>query len=183
MIIGISGGVKEFRPADRAIAHECGRVLASIPEVTNLVYGSCPGMAHEVVLGYVHASTGAVERVIGFSPWSSADRHVGENYPLHAAVKTTFTGLGMGRNSKIVENCQVLLAVGGQLGTLDEMVTGAIYGRYVIGLESQSTLRFVDAIQWLKPEASPLVRRISRPSEIPDVLAHLDLETVPTISW
>ncbi len=183
MIVGISGGVKNNHRTDLEVARECGRVLAGIPEVANLVYGSCPGMAHEVVLGYVHASTGVAEQVVGFSPWSTHDRHVRENYPLHPAVRTTFTGLGMGRNSMIVESAQILLAVGGQLGTLDEMVTAAIYGRYVITRECETADAFNAAIALLKPEATGLVRRFRRPVEIPDILEHLDIETVPTLSW
>lgn len=184
MNIGISGGVKNCQPASLEVARECGRVLAGIPEVTNLVYGSCPGMAHEVVLGYLEASTrDSMDRVIGYSPWSSADRHRREGYPLHPAVKTTFTGLGMGRNARIVEDCRVLLAVGGQLGTLDEMVTAAIYGRYVLARECASTDAFVVALTLLKPEATDFIRRFRRPIEIPDILEHLDVNQVPTMTW
>jgi hypothetical protein len=48
------------------------------------------------------------------------------------------TGLGYSRNSLVVMNSDVLIAIDGQYGTLTEIAYGCVHGKKVIGLETWS---------------------------------------------
>jgi hypothetical protein len=115
-------GPKQATPAQVETAQALGRRIAELglPLLTGGKNGVMEG-----------ASRGAFEAgglTIGIVPddeWSVANRYVA--VPLAS-------GLGPARNAVISRACEVLIAVGGEYGTLSEMAFGMHFDRLVLAL-------------------------------------------------
>ncbi|MBD3414735.1 MAG: TIGR00725 family protein [Candidatus Aminicenantes bacterium] len=119
--IGIIGGAKP-NPESRKTAYETGRLIAEKQAV--LVCGGLSGVMEAAARG--HKEAGGVS--IGILPGSSTkDANPYIDIPIA-------TGLGYTRNSLVVMNSDVLIAIDGHYGTLSEIAYGFIQDKKVIGL-------------------------------------------------
>jgi len=119
--IGVIGGAQpegQWRQA----ASKIGELIAARGGV--LVCGGLGGVMESAARGAKEAGG----FTIGILPGQSAQD---ANPYIDVAVAT---GLGYTRNSLVVLNSDVLIAVDGQYGTLSEIAYGLIYGKKVIGL-------------------------------------------------
>jgi uncharacterized protein (TIGR00725 family) len=124
-VVGSSTGTRE--ELDRAEA--IGRVIAR--EGWILVCGGLGGVMDAAARG-VEAAGGVA---IGILPGD--DRSAGSSH-LTAGVAT---GLGEARNVLIVRTADVIVAVGGEFGTLSEIALALKIGKPVIGLDTWSLRR------------------------------------------
>ena len=122
-VIGASGR-SEPAPEVLAAAERIGSLLASAGAV--VVCGGMDGVMESVARG-VSAAGGSC---IGLLP---GDRREEGNAFLTVAIPT---GLGEARNALIVRASDVLVAVGGGLGTLSEIALALRAGKDVVGLQT-----------------------------------------------
>jgi uncharacterized protein (TIGR00725 family) len=121
--IGIIGGAKPS-PEFRKAAYEVGRLIAEKQAV--LVCGGLSGVMQAAAKGNKEA--GGIS--IGVLPGDSLkDANPYIDIPIA-------TGLGYSRNSLVVMNSDVLIAIDGQYGTLSEIAYGFIQGKKIIGLNT-----------------------------------------------
>jgi len=119
--VAVIGGNRPGRAAlDQAF--EVGRRLAARGAI--LVCGGLGGVMEAAARGAREAGGLA----IGILPGSSlADANPSIDIPIA-------TGLGYTRNSLVVMNADVVVAINGEYGTLSEIAYGLIYGKRVVGL-------------------------------------------------
>ena len=118
----IGGDVTSCTDEDCMRAEKIGEGIADLGAV--LVCGGRGGIMEA-------ACRGAKKKdgmTIGILP--SADRSEGNEYVDHAIV----TGLGMVRNSLVVLNGDIVVAIDGRYGTLSEIALGLEYGKRILGL-------------------------------------------------
>ncbi|MFW6140331.1 MAG: TIGR00725 family protein [Acidobacteriota bacterium] len=119
--IGVIGGAKPT-PEFRKTAYEVGRLIAKKEAI--LVCGGLRGVMEAAAKGNKEA--GGIS--IGVLPGSSIkDANPFIDIPIA-------TGLGYTRNSLVVMNSDVLIAINGNYGTLSEIAYGFIQEKKVIGL-------------------------------------------------
>lgn len=119
--IGIIGGAKPS-PEFRRTAYKVGRLIAKKQAV--LVCGGLSGVMEAAAKGAKEA--GGIS--IGILPGDSLkDANPYIDIPIA-------TGLGYSRNSLVVMNSDVLIAIDGQYGTLSEIAYGFIQEKKVIGM-------------------------------------------------
>lgn len=136
--IGVIGGSSPDKQS-RQHAFRVGQLIAEKGAI--LVCGGLSGVMEA-------ASRGAKEAgglTMGILPGNSLD-----DANIHIDIPVA-TGLGYGRNSLVVMNSDVLIAVNGQYGTLSEIAYGCIYGKKVIGIGTWD-IQGVDPVE--SPEAA-----------------------------
>lgn len=116
-------GASRATPEQEAAAEEVGRLLGSAGAV--VVCGGLGGVMEAVSRG----ASGAGGLVVGLLP--GFDRAEGNEW-LAVALPT---GLGELRNGLIVRAADVVIAIGGEYGTLSEVALALKGGRRVIGLD------------------------------------------------
>lgn len=131
--VAVVGG-SEADPSDLAWAEEVGRLLADAGAV--VVCGGLGGVMEAVCRGAVQAGGLTVGLLPGHdrrraNPW---------------VVVPVATGLGELRNGLVVRTADVVLAIGGEYGTLSEIALALKIGRPVVGLRSFTLVR---------PDATP----------------------------
>ncbi|RLD97283.1 MAG: TIGR00725 family protein [Aquificota bacterium] len=122
-VVGVIGA-SQCNPQEYERAYQLGRGIARLGAF--LVCGGLGGVMEA-------ASKGAREEgglVIGIIPQSNP----GEANPY--VTVAVATGMGHARNSIIVNTAQVLVAVGGEYGTLSEIALALKGGKAVLGLDT-----------------------------------------------
>ncbi len=119
--IGVIGGASPD-PEHRRIAREVGKLIAESEAI--LVCGGLSGVMEAAALGAKKAGGLTIGILPGNSP-QDANPYI--DIPIA-------TGLGYSRNSLVAMNADILIAVGGQFGTLSEIAYGNIYEKRVIGI-------------------------------------------------
>ena len=127
----IGGDVGSCSDKDRERAEELGKGIAEMGMV--LVCGGRGGVMEAACRGA--KSTGGT--TIGILP--SGDRSEGNDYLDHSIV----TNLGMLRNSLVVLNGDIVVAIDGSYGTLSEISMATKYGKKILGLGTWG----VDAVE------------------------------------
>jgi len=130
-------GAGDAGPDDRAVAEDLGRELARRGAV--VVCGGLGGVMEAVCRG----ARGAGGRTVGILPGD--DRRQANPY----VEVPVATGLGEARNLVVVRTADVVVAVGGGLGTLSEIAFALRLGTPVVGIatwELSKGGRPVDAI-------------------------------------
>lgn len=115
-------GPKRAHPAQLEIAEEVGRLLAR--NGMQLLTGGRGGVMEAASRGAFEAG-GQTIGIIPDDEWSTANSYV--TIPLA-------TGLGPARNAVVARACAVLIAIGGEYGTLSEMAFGMHFDRLVLAL-------------------------------------------------
>ncbi|MFW6144863.1 MAG: TIGR00725 family protein [Candidatus Natronoplasma sp.] len=118
----IGGDVTSCTYEDCERAEKIGEGIADLGAV--LVCGGRGGIMEAACRGAKRKGG----KTIGILP--SADRSEGNEYLDHAIV----TGLGMVRNSLVVLNGDIVVAIDGRYGTLSEIALGIEYGKRILGL-------------------------------------------------
>ncbi len=118
----IGGDVKTCTEEDRRIAQEVGKGIARMGAV--LVCGGKGGVMEAACRGA--ESQGGT--TIGILPSGSRDE--GNDYLTHGIV----TNLGAVRNSLVVLNGDVVVAIDGGYGTLSEIALALQYGKRILGI-------------------------------------------------
>ena len=121
--VGVIGGARP-EPRFREAAYAVGRLVAGRGAV--LVCGGLSGVMEEAARGAREA--GGLS--IGILPGGS----LGDANP-YIDIPVA-TGLGYARNSLVVMNSDVLIAIDGEFGTLSEIAYGRVYGRKIVGIGS-----------------------------------------------
>jgi uncharacterized protein (TIGR00725 family) len=119
----LTGGAVEAAVRERAEA--LGREIAARDCV--LLTGATTGLTY--IVGRSALEAGAFH--IGISPASSEGEHV-ERYklPLDACASIIYTGFGLkGRNVVLVRSCDIVLFIGGSMGSLNEFTIAYDEGR------------------------------------------------------
>lgn len=121
--IGVIGGAN---PKDkfRKIAYEVGRFIAEKGAV--LVCGGLSGVMEAAARGVKDAGGVSVGILPGNSP-KDANRYI--DIPVA-------TGMGYSRNSLVVMNSDVLIAIDGEYGTLCEIAYGCVHEKKIFGIET-----------------------------------------------
>lgn len=118
----IGGDVNSCTDEDCMRAEKIGEGIAELGAV--MVCGGKGGVMEAVCKGAKKKGG----RTIGILP--SADRSEGNDHLDHAIV----TGLGMVRNSLVVLNGDIVVAIDGHYGTLSEIALGLEYSKRILGL-------------------------------------------------
>lgn len=137
LYIGVIGAGNGLDESQAATAREVGRLLGQRGAV--VVCGGLGGVMEEAAAG-ARAAGGLV---VGILPGSS---RAGANPHLSVVIPT---GLGEARNALIARASDVLIAVGGEYGTLSEIALALKIGKPVVGIgtwELAKQGRSVDAI-------------------------------------
>ena len=119
--IGVIGGSRPEAKM-REIAFQVGRLIAEKDAI--LVCGGLAGTMEAAARGAKQAGGLTLGILPGNNP-SDANPHIDISIA---------TGMGYSRNSLVVMNSDVLIAIDGEYGTLTEIAYGLIYGKKVIGL-------------------------------------------------
>jgi uncharacterized protein (TIGR00725 family) len=121
--IGVIGGAN---PDDRfrKVAFEVGRLIAEKGAI--LVCGGLSGVMEEAARGVKKAGGLSVGILPGNSP-NDANRYI--DIPIA-------TGMGYSRNSLVVMNSDVLIAIDGEYGTLCEIAYGCVHEKKIFGIET-----------------------------------------------
>jgi uncharacterized protein (TIGR00725 family) len=130
--IGVMGSADDTLPADavealREKGEALGRAIAAHDVV--LLTGATTGMPYAV--GRAARAAGAFH--IGISPAENVREHV-ENYhlPTDACDAVVYTGFGLkGRNVVLVRSCDIVLFIGGSMGSLNEFTIAHDEGRVI----------------------------------------------------
>jgi len=123
MYVSIIGGdVGSCDEQDYRNAEEIGKRLAK--QGATIVCGGRGGVMEAVCKGA--KSEGGT--TIGILP--SGNRNEGNDYLDHAIV----TNLGVLRNSLVVQNGDIVIAIDGKYGTLSEIALAQDYGKKILGL-------------------------------------------------
>jgi uncharacterized protein (TIGR00725 family) len=124
-VVGAAGA----KPDEETVAEEVGRLLA---ERGALVV--CGGLGG-VMAAACRGAKGAGGRTIGILP---GENRSDANAWVDVAIPT---GLGEARNALVVRASDVLIAIGGEFGTLSEIALALKIGRPVVGVGSWSLER------------------------------------------
>ena len=122
-------GSAEAGPGELAAAEDVGRLLAEAGAV--VVCGGLGGVMEAACRG----AAGAGGVTLGILPGNRRDE---ANQWVGVAVAT---GMGELRNGLIVRTADVVLAIGGEYGTLSEIALALKIGRPVVGLRSFAVVR------------------------------------------
>jgi uncharacterized protein (TIGR00725 family) len=122
-IVGVIGSSKAD-PATLALAEEVGVEIAKMGAA--VVCGGLSGVMEAVCKGA--RSAGGL--TIGIIP---SDNKADANQYVQIPI---VTGMGMGRNVMLVKTADVVIAVGGEFGTLSEIAHALNIGKKVIGLST-----------------------------------------------
>lgn len=151
MYISVIGGdVSSCTEEDCRAAERIGEAVAQIGAV--LICGGRGGVMEAACKG-AKSENGTT---IGILP--SGDRGEGNEYLDHAVV----TNLGINRNSLVVLNGDLVVAIDGRYGTLSEIALAIEYGKKIIGLntwdidEVESCSDTEELIQVLKKEVEKI---------------------------
>lgn len=127
--IGVSGSANHWTEEDARKARELGEEIAKRGCV--IVTGACPGLPHEAA----QAARKNGGKTIGISPAANLYEHLNKyKYPSAEFDEIFFTGMGWDiRNALFVSNCDAVIFIAGQTGTLQEFTT-AYYMEKVIGV-------------------------------------------------
>jgi uncharacterized protein (TIGR00725 family) len=121
--IGVIGGAKPQKRFQH-IAHKLGLLIAENDAI--LVCGGLSGIMEEAARGAKQANGLTIGILPGPLP-QEANPYI--DIPIA-------TGMGYSRNSLVVMNSDVLIAIDGQFGTLSEIAYGLVHGKKVIGIET-----------------------------------------------
>ncbi|MEA2460773.1 MAG: hypothetical protein QOH90_950 [Actinomycetota bacterium] len=127
LYLGVVGAGDENEETD-AVAFEVGAGIAKAGEI--LICGGLGG----VMTAAARGARAAGGRTVGILPGDS--RAHGNSY-LDVAIPT---GMGEMRNALIARAADVLIAVGGEYGTLSEIAFALKIGKPVVGLHSWSAI-------------------------------------------
>lgn len=119
--IGVIGGARPDKESLHT-AFKVGQLVAEKGGI--LVCGGLSGIMEAASRGV--KQTGGI--TLGILPGNSPKE---ANPYIDIAIAT---GLGYSRNSLVVMNSDVIIAIDGQYGTLSEIAYGCIYGKKIIGL-------------------------------------------------
>jgi uncharacterized protein (TIGR00725 family) len=125
--VGVMGSAEAGATALREKAIALGRALASHDVI--LLTGATTGLVYET--GKAARDAGAFH--IGISPGGDEREHV-ERYqlPLDACDAIIYTGFGLkGRNVVLVRSCDVVLFIGGSIGSLNEFTIAYDEGKVI----------------------------------------------------
>jgi uncharacterized protein (TIGR00725 family) len=128
VIGGASPGAKYLK-----VAHKVGQLIAEKGAI--LVCGGLGGVMAAAARGVKQAGGLSVGILPGNSP-QDANPHI------DIAIAT---GLGYSRNSLVVMNSDVLIAIDGEYGTLSEIAYGRVHGKKVIGIDTWNITGVVKA--------------------------------------
>ncbi len=134
-------GVASEREA--AWAEEIGRLLAEAGAV--LVCGGLGGVMDAAARGCASAGGTSIGILPGESR-SAASPHLSVAIP---------TGLGEARNALVVRAADVVIAVGGEFGTLSEIALALKTGRPVVGLGTWELARDGQAVEAIERASNP----------------------------
>lgn len=115
-------GPKAATPEQLDLAETLGRRLAGLGLA--VLTGGRGGVMEAASRG-AHEAGGLTIGIVPDDEWSAANAYVA--MPLA-------TGLGPARNAVVARACEVLIAVGGEYGTLSEMAFGMHFNRLVLAL-------------------------------------------------
>ncbi|MCX7973703.1 MAG: TIGR00725 family protein [Candidatus Aminicenantes bacterium] len=121
--VGIIGG-SQPKPYQLDLAYQVGQLIAKKGGL--LVCGGLGGVMEAAARGAKEAGGLTIGVLPGIN-YQEANPYI--DFPLA-------TGLGHARNVLVVLNSDVLIAIGGEYGTLSEIAFGRIYGRKIISLDS-----------------------------------------------
>lgn len=121
LYVAVCGG-SEASPDDARIAEEIGRRLAQAGAV--VVTGGLGGVMAAAAKG----ATDAGGTAVGILPGTAH----GDGNEHNTVVVPT--GLGEARNALVVRSADVLIAVGGEFGTLSEIALALRLGKTVVGV-------------------------------------------------
>lgn len=121
--IGVIGGASPGAKHLKA-AHRVGQLIAEKGAI--LVCGGLGGVMEAAARGVKQAGGLSVGILPGNSPLDA-------NPHIDVAIAT---GLGYSRNSLVVMNSDVLIAIDGEYGTLSEIAYGRVHGKKVIGIDT-----------------------------------------------
>ena len=130
-------------PDEEAWAEELGRRLAEAGAV--VVCGGSTGVMEAVARG----TAGGGGTCIGILPGS--DRREGNSHLSFALP----TGMGEMRNALIARVADVVVAVGGEFGTLSEIAFALKIGRPVVGLRSWDLVRRGEPVAGIEASGTP----------------------------
>ncbi len=139
-------GSQTCGPDEERLAEEVGRRVAAAGAL--LVTGGLGG----VMAAACRGARGSGGTTVGLLP---GETRAGADRWLSVAIPT---GLGEGRNLLVVRAADVLVAVGGEYGTLSEIAFALKIGRPVVGLSTWELHRHGDT------EADPGIRRAGDPA-------------------
>ena len=175
MRIGIFGSSSnDMKETVRVNARRLGSEIAKAGHT--LVTGACSGIPHEAVIGAYNSGG----RTIGFSPATNLSDHVTKfNYPAEGYTQMIFipsefefkneTALSTKyRSISAVANSDVIIIVGGGLGTIAEFAMGLDSGK-TIGILDDSggiTNRAIDALLDDSEKSRAKIFRHSDPSSL-----------------
>jgi uncharacterized protein (TIGR00725 family) len=130
--IGVMGSAGDTLPADEAEAlREKGEALglAIAARDVLLLTGATTGLPYAV--GRAGREAGAFH--IGISPAASEHEHVtGYHLPTDGCDAIIYTGFGLkGRNVVLVRSCDIVLFIGGSMGSLNEFTIAHDEGRVI----------------------------------------------------
>ncbi len=147
-------GPKNANPEQEAVAEALGRAFAQMG--LTLLTGGRKGVMEAASRGAFTAG-GLTIGIIPDDEWESANPYV--TIPLA-------TGLGPARNAVVARACEVLVAVGGEYGTLSEMAFGMHFNRLVLALLNAPTVPGVLAcasVDEVLPHVAARLLRLDRP--------------------
>lgn len=121
--IGVIGGASPSAKHLKA-AYRVGQLIAEKGAI--LICGGLGGVMEAAARGVKQAGGLSVGILPGNSP-QDANPHI------DVAIAT---GLGYSRNSLVVMNSDVLIAIDGKYGTLSEIAYGHVHGKKVIGFDT-----------------------------------------------
>ena len=152
--VGVMGSAQTERPVSddlrqRAIA--LGQTVASHDAI--LLTGGTTGLVY--IVGKAAHDAGVFH--VGISPGSSESEHVARyQLPVDACDLLIYTGFGLkGRNVVLVRSCDVVLFIGGAMGSLNEFTIAHDEGK-VIGC--------LTGTGGVADEAPYLLRQFSKPT-------------------
>lgn len=120
--VGVIGAGTSLDTSLAAIARMVGRLAAGRGAI--LVCGGLGGVMEEAAAGASEAGG----TVVGILPGTSRDE---ANPHVHISIST---GLGEARNALVARASDVLIAIGGEYGTLSEIALGLKMGKPVVGI-------------------------------------------------
>lgn len=108
-------------------AKEIGREMAKSGNV--LLTGGGTGYPYSAVRGAIIENG----KVICYSPAKDKEEHINKyGFPFEESVEYVFTNMGVpGRNLPLVKNADVIIIIGGQIGTLNEFTIAFAYDKKI----------------------------------------------------
>ncbi|MBN2101245.1 MAG: hypothetical protein JW716_00040 [Candidatus Aenigmarchaeota archaeon] len=183
MKIGIFGSSSnDMKETVRTSARRLGSEIAKSGHT--LVTGACSGIPHEAVMG-AYSSGG---RIVGFSPATDLHDHVTKfNYPTEGYTQMIFLSpefeykddIAMSakyRSIYAVASCDVVIIVGGSLGTMAEFAIALDAGKAIGILEGSGgiTNSSIDALLADSERSRAKIFRHSDPSTLLRKLIEVD---------